>query len=180
MPKKILLVFALLVSAAVLPEGHCADTLRVDEMVTEYTHLTLEQVMTRANEHYGKGELAEALAGYNLLVGTSVKSVDASEARRIIEAHNKAAIVHYQEGNYRYAYELLWRALSLSEETGQTADLVKIHINIGNIYLRFKAYERARAYYSRALSMRIRMLISTDIRVAPSRERITAILVMPA
>ncbi len=154
MPKKILLVFALLVSAAVLPEGHCADTLRVDEMVTEYTHLTLEQVMTRANEHYGKGELAEALAGYNLLVGTSVKSVDASEARRIIEAHNKAAIVHYQEGNYRYAYELLWRALSLSEETGQTADLVKIHINIGNIYLRFKAYERARAYYSRALSMR--------------------------
>ena len=154
MLRKLLPVFALFVSVAILPEGHCADTLRVEEVVADYSHLTPGQVMERANEHYDKGELTEALAGYNLLINIPVKSIDSLEVRRVIEAHNKAAIVNYQEGNYRHAYELLVRAISLSEETGETADLIKIHINIGNIYLRFKAYERARDYYSRALSMR--------------------------
>lgn len=154
MTKNILFVFALFVSVAGLSNGHFANTSQENELEADYGHMTSKQVIEKANEHYGKGEFSEALAGYNLLVNTSVKSADTVEVRRVIESHNRAAIIHYQEGKYRYAYELLSRALSIGEETGETTDLIKIHINIGNIYLRFKAYERASDYYRRALSMR--------------------------
>ncbi len=142
MLKKILLASVLFVSVLALSGQHYTDK-----------DMTPRQVMERANEYYHKGELTEALEGFNLLVNTPVKSMDALEAGLIIEAHNKAAIVNYHEGNYRHAYELLARALSLSEETGHAAELVKIYTNIGNIYYRFEAYERARTYYLRALSM---------------------------
>ena len=151
--KFLLLIFILSVSVTAWSGGQSSDTLSREEVLAGYMRLSRQQIKERADEYFDRGELAEANMGYGLLINGIVKPADAEEVWLVIESLNKAAVINYHEGNYRHAYELLIRALALIEETGEDAGLIKIYTNIGNIYYRFKAYDRARHYYSMALSL---------------------------
>lgn len=144
MKKKSLLFLCLLFPLT----GWCED-----DVLAIRERLSPEQLLSTGDRYYSAGQIDSALVYYNLLTGIPVNETDTTQLRRIVEAYNRAAIIYFHMGAYRNSYELLLNALPLAERSDYVIYETSILLNIGNIYYRFHEYDKAKAYYFRALKL---------------------------
>ena len=124
-----------------------------DEIISNFKHLTAQQLLDTA-EYYVENSLSDmALACYSLIINTPAKDTDFEQQQKRVTAYNGAAIGYYYMCDYRSAYEFLIKALILCEKIDYVPYYAKIYNNIGNIYYRFRKYDIAKMNYSKALSL---------------------------
>lgn len=79
--------------------------------------------------------------------------VDFNKDSSLIEVYSRSAKAYYSTGSYNMSYEMLLRALQLSETFSDTFSMSNIYSNMGNIYYQFQRYDLAKQYFSAALSL---------------------------
>ncbi|MCL2289455.1 MAG: AraC family transcriptional regulator [Bacteroidetes bacterium] len=124
-----------------------------NNIISQYKHLGLQQLLDTANFYFSKNSTDTALICYGLLINTPIKDNDIEHKKRIVEAFNKSAVIYLNLCDYRTAYELLIKALTLCEKINDFSLKSRIYNNIGNIYYRFNKYDIAKLYYSKALEL---------------------------
>lgn len=127
--------------------GYCQN------LISHFQYLPQKQLLDTANYYYGKNSLDTAFVCYSLIVNTPVNYNDFEQLKRIVFAHNRAAIIYYQMNDFHASYELLIQTLHLCEQYNYPDYIPKIYTNIGNIYYRFKEYGIAKTYYAKALEL---------------------------
>ena len=116
---------------------------------SNFNHLSPQQLLDIANYYRIIHNTDAALAYYNWLINTTSQSADSDDQTRVLEAYNFSALIHYNMCDYRTAYELLLKALHLSEISDNIEFTSRIYTNKGNIFYRFNEYDLAKSYYSR-------------------------------
>ncbi|MDR2972583.1 MAG: tetratricopeptide repeat protein [Bacteroidales bacterium] len=124
-----------------------------NDVVSNMQNLSAQQLFDTANYYFDIHNTDTALIFYNFFINKPIKKTDVEHQKRIAEALNKSAIIHYHLCDFRNAYEYLIRALLLCEECDYQSYEPKIYTNIGNIYYRFNQYDVAKIYYSKALNL---------------------------
>ncbi|MCL2246212.1 MAG: helix-turn-helix domain-containing protein [Lentimicrobiaceae bacterium] len=120
--------------------------------IADFSHLFGQKLLDTANYYFEKRS-DTALICYGIIMKSYTEEDDEEQVKRIVEAYNKAAGIHYYMSDYRTAYEFFIEALFLSEKHNFTDDQSKIYANIGNIYASFKDYDIAKLYYNKALNL---------------------------
>lgn len=98
-------------------------------------------------------DIADRLRSVEMLLTDSLEHITAENSGHLIKELISAAGVYYYMCDYRSAYDLLLRALSLSEEYGYQEYQALIYANMGNIYGRFNKVDITREYYRKALGL---------------------------
>ncbi|MDR1951305.1 MAG: tetratricopeptide repeat protein, partial [Bacteroidales bacterium] len=123
------------------------------ENIINPKHFSSQQYLDTANYYFAQNDFEAALIHYNLLINTTPKNADVECQKRVVEALNRSAVIHFFMNDYRTAYELLIRGLGLSEDINYTSFQPRLYLNIGNIYNRFQKYDIAKSYYEKALNL---------------------------
>jgi AraC-like DNA-binding protein len=116
-----------------------------------YKHLSPQQLLDTADFYFDQNYQDTALFYYGFLTNMSVKNADLELQKIIVKALNRSAIIHYEMSDYRTAYDLFIKALSLSEKINYVLYQPRIFTNIGNIFFRFNKFDMAKSYYLNAL-----------------------------
>jgi AraC-like DNA-binding protein/Tfp pilus assembly protein PilF len=155
MLKKTPLIFTFILSVitcAASGQGLAFNTSASNDIGSNFKHLSPQQLLDIGNYYRIANNTDAALAYYGWLINTVSQSTDNDDQKRVLDAYNNSALIHYNMGDYRTAYELLLRALQLSEISNNALYISRIYSNIGNIYYRFNKYDFAKLYYSEALN----------------------------
>lgn len=131
---------------------------QTNPIISGFSHLSSQQLLDTAEYYFEKNSMDTALACYGLLINTPVKDKDFLQHQKIIEAYSKSAIIHIRTSDFRTAYELLIKALLLSEKSPEIAyesraSLSRIFNSFGVIYSHYKKYDLAKQYYVKALDL---------------------------
>jgi YesN/AraC family two-component response regulator len=122
-----------------------------NDISTQYRHLSAQQLLDTANFFYFQNNIDKALLCLDLLINMTPQSFDIEHQRILMEAFHRSATIYYHMDNYRVAYELLLKALQLSEAIEDTPFRARIFIVIGNIYNRLGKQDLAKEYFTYAL-----------------------------
>jgi len=152
MIKKGLTILLLLCPIAFCGQKTNSDSFPSNDIISNFKSLSNSQLLDTANYFYNKNSFDTALVFYSLLINTPVKDIDVEQQKRVIEAHNNSAVIYYYLGDYRSSYDFLIKALFLCEKYRVSAYEPLIYTNMGNIYYRFKKFDLANLYYSKALN----------------------------
>ncbi|MCL2097924.1 MAG: AraC family transcriptional regulator [Bacteroidales bacterium] len=154
--KKILITLVLigltLSSAAEIPNLF-HGVLHDNDIVANFKHLSSEQLLDTANYYFNKNSADTALLCYGLIINTIQKNPTVEQQKRIVQALNKSAIIYCSLCDYRKAYELFINALHLCDMINDLTYQSAVLLNIGNVYYRFKEYDMANLYYSKAMPL---------------------------
>jgi len=153
MLKKNFLFTILLFSTIVYGQSPLLNSSQSNDLISNFKHLSSQQLFDTANYYYGKNSTDTALVCYSLFINAPVKDADFEQQKRIIEAYNKTASIYYLMCDYRSAYEFLIKTLLLCEKYNNTFYEPQIYNNIGYIYHRFNQYDMAKLYYLKALDL---------------------------
>jgi AraC-like DNA-binding protein/Tfp pilus assembly protein PilF len=145
--KKQGLIFIFFCSLWQFAEGQEAD------IISNFRHLSSSQLLDTANYFFNKNSTDTALVCYSLLINTPVKNIDFEQQKRIVEAYNKSAVLYIGMSDYRTAYDLLIKALTLCEKTNYELFKPRIYANIGIIYSHINKFDMAKSYYSKAMCL---------------------------
>ena len=140
--------------------GQHTETLRDNNIKSELTHLSSQQLMDTANHYYRQKKYDVALTCYSLVIGSIQGNTNVEQQKRIIEALCKSAVIYCLISDYSRAYDLFIRALHLNEHIGDVQYQVGTLSNIGNIYFHINNYEQAKLYYAQALHLNQDSLLS--------------------
>ncbi|MDR2906636.1 MAG: AraC family transcriptional regulator [Bacteroidales bacterium] len=154
MLKKIVFIFALIFSVGVVGahgQGLLSNVSTDDDLVSKYKHLSAQQLLDTAKFYERASRIETALVCYSLLINGIPQRLDTEHGKKMVEAYTNLSGIYFDKDNYRTAYELLIKALQLSEGIHDTTYLSRIYANIGNIYYRFDAYDLVNLYASEAL-----------------------------
>jgi AraC-like DNA-binding protein/Tfp pilus assembly protein PilF len=131
------------------------------EIIAKYKHLSPQQLLDSGNYHYRQNNIDEALVCLDLLINLTPQSADIEHQKIMIEAYHRSATIYFLMDNYRAAYDLLLKALQLSEAINDNTHRARIYISLGNIYHRLGKQDLAKMYFTEALSLtRDRAIIS--------------------
>ena len=155
MIKKYFLLLALifLVATSAKSDRTTSFYAQNSEIAVGFIPLSLQQLFDTANYYFRRNSGDTALVGFELLINTIPTDAEKELQKKVAVALNRSAIIYFNRGNFRRAYELLIRALILSERINYATYIPRIHSNIGNIYYHFNKKEIAREHYLRALEM---------------------------
>jgi len=123
------------------------------DVISNFKHLSPQQLFDTANFFYSQNATNTALACYSLLINTPVKNPNVEHQKKIVEAYNNSAILYSNMCDYRTAYNLFITALLLCEKINDVPYISKIYNNIGSIYFCFNKYDMAKLYYLKVLSL---------------------------
>lgn len=123
----------------------------INDIIFKHRHLSAQQLLDTANYYQSHNNTDAAMICYNMLINNASKPLDRANQKKVVEAYSNSASIYYQKDDYRSAYELLLKALQLSESIDDATHKSRIYTNIGNIYDRFNKYDLAKFYYSEAL-----------------------------
>jgi AraC-like DNA-binding protein/Tfp pilus assembly protein PilF len=123
------------------------------DAISNFRHLSLQQLFDTANYYYQKNNLDEALACYGLIIKTVPECADFEQQRKVIVAHNRSGIIHYHKGDFHTAYELYAKTLLLCEKFNYISYKARVYTNIGGIYFQFEKHDIAKKYYTKALNL---------------------------
>jgi len=143
MLKKNLLIFILLCSASTIIAANDHSS---------FKHLSPQQLLDTANYFFNKNSADTALFYYDLLINTPVKDTDIEQQKKMVEAYTRSAIIYTRTSDFRTAYELLIKALLLSEKSNYSAFLPRIYNVMAEIYNHYNKDDIAKMYYTKALN----------------------------
>jgi len=115
--------------------------------------LSHEQLYEIGDYYYSKNLYDSALIYFNQFINAPIKLTEFELQKKKVEAINKSAVIYFNIYDYRTSYDLLIKALLLSEKINYHSYQLKIYANIGNIYSRFNKFDVAKSYYSKALNL---------------------------
>ena len=144
---KIFLIAAMLFSTAVNAQNK--------DFATKLMQLSEKELSDTAYEYLVRGSVDTALIYYDLIIKTPAKADDIEQQERIVRAYNGSAIIYMGMDNSATAYELLLKALTLCEKYNFDSWMPLIYVNMANIYFRFKKFDVAKTYYTKALNMNL-------------------------
>jgi len=124
-----------------------------NDIISNYKHLSLQQLLDTADYFFEKRSSDTALICYNLLINAIAKDANFEQQQKIVVAYHRSAGLYYYMCDYRSAYDCLIKALRICEKINDVAFKSKIYTNIGNIYYRFKKYDIAKSYYTLSLNL---------------------------
>jgi len=155
MIKKYFLFLALifLVATSAKSDRTVSFYAQTGEIAASFTALSLQQLFDTANYYFRKNSGDTALVSFELLINKIPTDAANDLQKKVAVALNRSAIIYFNRGNFRRAYELLIRALIQSERINYISYIPRIHSNIANIYYHFNKKEVAREHYLRALEM---------------------------
>jgi AraC-like DNA-binding protein/Tfp pilus assembly protein PilF len=142
MLKKSALIFTLIFSAS---------TMIATNNNFNFKHLSAQQLLDTGNYFFNKNNADMALLCYDLLINSPVKDTDIEQQKKMVEAYMWSAIIYTRTSDFRTAYELLIKALLLSEKTNYDAFLPRIYNVIAEIYNHYNKDALAKMYYTKAL-----------------------------
>ena len=151
--KKLFLTFIFSCSMVVYVATQAQNSSSKDRLITQFEHLSTQQLLDTAEYYYNNNLNEIALVCYHLIINSSTANSDVEQQKKIAEAYNYAAIIYMQVSNYRTAYELLIKALTLCEKINQVSNEARIYSNIGGIYSDFKKYDLTKYYLLKALNI---------------------------
>ena len=122
-------------------------------MISNFMKLSQQQLYDTANYYLDRNTLDIALICFSIIINTPAKETNVELQKRIIDSYIKAAKLYYGMCDYRRAFDLYIKALLNCEKGDFVPYEIRIHNNIGNIYHRFKKYDIAMVYLSKALSL---------------------------
>jgi YesN/AraC family two-component response regulator len=149
--KKILSLFFFL-SITAITNGQTSFRAPDSEIIAKYIHLSPQQLLDTGYYHYDQNNINEALTCFGLLINTVPKNADVAHQKILIGAYFRFADIHYHMDNYRIAYELLLKALQLSESIDDVSNRHSILISLGNIYHRLDRQDLAKWHFLEALT----------------------------
>ncbi|MDR2907557.1 MAG: tetratricopeptide repeat protein [Bacteroidales bacterium] len=149
MRKKRFFIFILLFSIWCIANGQGFSFLTTPSNTKS---LSTQQLLDIGNYYRIANNTDEALTYYKQLISLIPQNPDQEDAERALQAYNWSAQIYYNMGDYRTTYELLLKALELSEAFNDVGYTSRIYSNLGNIYLRFNRYDLAKSYYENALN----------------------------
>ncbi len=126
---------------------------RTADIMSKFGLLSPQQLLDTADYYEIHNIIDTPLICYNLIINAPVKEDDPGQQQLKIRVLNKSAVIYFWMCDYLKSYELLIKALDLCEKYPNGSIEFRIHANIGNIYYRFKEYDLAKLYYSRALEL---------------------------
>ena len=154
---KKLLLFSLTITALALSgysQNLSIGASQSDERLLIFMNLPLKQLNDTAYYYYNKNIYDTALICFNLLINTLGKETDLATQKKIVNACNTLATIFTNLCDYRSAYNLLIKALQLSEKIDYKKTIPGIYLNMGNIYSHFNnQYEVTKSYYLKALNL---------------------------
>jgi len=153
MLKKGFFIPVLFFLAIVYGQNLPVNTSQNNELFSNFTQLSQQQLFDTAHYFYKKNSMDTALICYTLLIYTTPKDAGIEWQKRVMKACNRAAAIHFYRCDYSAAYELQIKALLLSEKFHDIDQESICYTNIGSIYYRFNEYDLAKLYYSKALSL---------------------------
>jgi AraC-like DNA-binding protein/Tfp pilus assembly protein PilF len=122
-------------------------------VISDFKHLSLEQLFDTANYFYRKNSADTALDLFGLFINQQTTNTDVEHQKKIVEAYTRSAVFHFHKSDFRTANELWVKALLLCEKIGYDTYKPRILNNIGNIYYSFGKYDLAKSYYEKALDL---------------------------
>ncbi|MDR1951468.1 MAG: helix-turn-helix domain-containing protein [Bacteroidales bacterium] len=128
------------------------STFNDDNIASKYKHLSAKQLHDTARYHHFKNNHDTALVCYNLLISSMSQEISPEHRQMMMTAYNNAAIIYLNMSNYSIAYELLNRALQLSE-TCDTTNNYAFYLNMGCIYLALNEYDLAKLRFLEVLDI---------------------------
>jgi len=149
---KNLLILILLSPLVVLGQKNISNTLQNNNVVSDFERLSLQQFLDTGDYYFDRNSMDTALIYYNMLI-THSKTNNIEHLQKIVEAYNRSAIVYFSLCDYRSAYDLLIKALLMSEKSNYMSYMPKIYSNLGNVYYWYKKYDIAKSYYLKALHL---------------------------
>ncbi|MDR0437474.1 MAG: AraC family transcriptional regulator [Bacteroidales bacterium] len=134
-------------------QNHPFNSSPKNDVISNFKHLSPQQLLDTANYYYDKNSYDTALICYHLLINTSPKNDNFEQQDMLMKVYNKSAIIYASRSDYRMAYDFYIKALHICENYNLIDYATKIYLNIGNIYNRLKHYEAAKYYYFKALDL---------------------------
>jgi AraC-like DNA-binding protein/Tfp pilus assembly protein PilF len=136
-------------------QGSSFRTFHDNEIILKYKNLPAQQVLDTARHFYlQKKDIESALNLYSLVMMTIPEDHNIEHQKILTKSYYESALIHYYMNNLRLSYELLLKALELSEATDETKERAKILVGLGNIYNEFDQLDLAIANYREALNIR--------------------------
>lgn len=151
--KKSFLIAILFFSTVAYAQSSLSNAPQNNDIISKFKHLSPQQLLDTAGYYHSKNSVDTALICYSLIINTPVKDSDIEQQKKIIEAYNKSALIYQSLYDYRTSYEFLIKALILCEKVNYKSYEPRIYNNIGNIYYRFKKFDLAKFYYTKALNI---------------------------
>ena len=127
-------------------------TTQNDVVIENFIQLSSQQLYDTANYYYSINKLDPALVYYNLFINTPMKDNDIEQQKRLIVAFVNSGMIYYWLSDYNRAYVFFIKALILCEKIDNSSYKSTILNNLGIIYDRFKKYDIAKEYYTKAIS----------------------------
>ena len=153
MLKKSFLIPILFFVTMVYGQTSLSNASRNNDIISNFKHLSQQQLLDTANYYYDENNYDNALICYSFIINTPLKENDFEQQKRMLEAYYKTANINFFLCDYSTAYEFLLKALAICEKMNHESYKSKIYNCIGNIYYRFDKYEIARSYYLKALNL---------------------------
>ena len=146
------LLFALFCPFAFALFGQKTETSKNDEFLESLTRLTTQQLFDTARYYLQKNSFDTSLICFNLFASTAViKDTDIEMQKRIIIVYIYIGNIYAAFSDYKSAYDIYLRALSLGEKYNIESYKGMIYNNIGAIYHLFDKYDMAKSYYVKSL-----------------------------
>jgi AraC-like DNA-binding protein/Tfp pilus assembly protein PilF len=121
-----------------------------DEMTAKYRTFSPQQLFDSGYYHLQQNNTDEAMICFSLLINAP-QNTDVEFQKMMIKTYVYSAAVFFHVDNFRIAYELLLKALQLSDAVNDITYKHRIYTLMGNIYHRFGKQDLAKQYFSNAL-----------------------------
>lgn len=119
-----------------------------EHIIESLGKMSEQELMSRGTEYADNQHYDTAFLYYNTVIN---KPVTKNNCAVMVKAMNRAAALYGRISDYRSAFNMLIRALSICDRYNLTEERSSIYNNIGNIYYSFGKYNLASDYYKKAL-----------------------------
>jgi len=130
-----------------------SGSMQNENIFSNFNNLPQKQLYDTAKFYFDNNIMDTALFFYSLLINSPVKETDTEQQKRVIQSYINSAVIYYNTCDYLTAYNYLIKALLLCEKVDYETYALLIYNNIGNIYHRFKKFDMAKLYFSKALNV---------------------------
>lgn len=146
--KKLLLIVAILVIAALVGMGSATD---YDRIFTEWNGASIKELKQKANQYLVAEKMDSALMFYTMTANKYHDNLPDSDKWACASAYNDAGYVYfYDRHDYSSSYTCLLKSQEIAEETGHNAILPYVYLNMGNIYISYQDYDAAIDFYRKS------------------------------
>lgn len=115
--------------------------------------LPSEEILIKGDTYFENDKIDSALIYYVVLSGKYSPTSKTEEKHYAIQGFIKTGDIYYNQGNYHNALEVYFKGFKICENENIDRYLPELYKNMGNIYNKFKDYERGKDYYEKGLEV---------------------------